>query len=320
MDLLDLPTASEEDLRKIYRKLALALEVSRIGIWEHDIAADSVVWDRRLCELYGCESSEGVIWINCVHPADRDRAAADFEVAIRGKCDYASQFRIIRPDGALLYLRSKARYYEDKAGSALMIGAEWDVTADVMLQEELARQTEALRESYRLVEHSALHDHLTGLANRRGLENFVGRRAEAGAGSEIAVLHIDLDGFKAVNDRMGHDAGDRLLKAFAERLLMLLPGSAFAARTGGDEFIVVLEAATPLGARLTAEAIVAAAASLPLAFDQAVRFDFGASVGVSIGYGDFKPLLYQADLALYEAKNAGRGRACLYGNAGRNAA
>jgi diguanylate cyclase (GGDEF)-like protein/PAS domain S-box-containing protein len=160
--------------------------------------------------------------------------------------------------------------------------------------------------------HQAFHDSITGLANRAlfgdRVEHALARSARAG--SMIAVLFLDLDDFKTVNDRFGHQAGDQMLRAIAERLVAIVPPGDTAARLGGDEFAVLLEDVHgPDDARLVAERLI-----------QAIRTptrlgDVDALVGASIGIalptagGERAPdLLRNADFAMYRAKGGGKGR------------
>lgn len=306
--LLDGSTGEQQ---RLYRKLALALESSQIGIWEHNLATCRVTWDRRLCELYGVEFGAPVDWIEHVHPSDRERALADFNDAASKKSNYSSQFRILLPDSNIRHLRSRAHYYEDQDGTPFFIGAEWDVTVDVLMQEELLRRTQQLEESYRILEHSALHDYLSGLPNRRGLDRFLASRTSQAV--PIAVLHIDLDHFKEVNDRMGHHVGDQVLRCFAARLAAVLPHNGFAARTGGDEFIAVIDDCSIEDAQEFAETVVEAASGIRTEVEMP-GINIGASVGLAFGQAPFDQLLARADLALYRAKETGRRRYQVFGD------
>lgn len=154
--------------------------------------------------------------------------------------------------------------------------------------------------------HRARHDALTGLSNRVGLAAAVDASLQGASphGGELAVLFLDLDNFKAINDTYGHAAGDRLLKLVAERLRQSLRATDVAARIGGDEFVVLAkglsrEQATELSQRLTNSI----SASYDL--DDGVRATIGVSVGVALlpEHGaDAEALLAVADEALYEAK------------------
>lgn len=163
--------------------------------------------------------------------------------------------------------------------------------------------------------HRARHDPLTGLSNRRGLVNAVEgllQAAQPGDGA-LALLFLDLDGFKIVNDTHGHAAGDQLLRMAADRLKRVLRDSDVAAPIGGDEFVVVAEKLNEERALKLGEALIGAIAS---------SYDFGngttAEIGVSVGIAmapehgtDFAELLAVADAALYEAKSAGKSRCCM---------
>ena len=167
------------------------------------------------------------------------------------------------------------------------------------------------RQSEVKIEYMAHHDSLTDLANRvllnERLEQALGRRVHSE--EMVAVHHLDLDQFKAVNDTFGHPAGDKLLKIVAGRLCRIVRESDTVARTGGDEFVIVQSPiADPADATSLAQRAIALM-SEPFEIDghQAV---IGASVGVAVGPGDgLRPdkLLRNADLALYRAKGDGRG-------------
>ncbi len=174
--------------------------------------------------------------------------------------------------------------------------------------------TEARRSHERIV-HLARFDPLTGLANRalfrESLSEALARVARTG--KTCGLLFIDLDHFKAVNDSLGHAAGDKLLREAAIRMGGAVGGNATLARLGGDEFAVLLPEASEARIDGVAKAIIAEMAR-PFTIDgQTVTV--GASVGYALGPGDgatIDKLLKSADLALYEVKSQGRGAACRY--------
>jgi len=185
-----------------------------------------------------------------------------------------------------------------------MVGVSLDVTEQTRAQRRL--------------EHLAFHDELTGCKNRAGLTEAVGARLEAlaAAGRGAALLYVDLDDFKTVNDSLGHLAGDRVLVEAAARLDAVTRAEDVLCRQGGDEFLVFLESDGPDGeacARAAAHRVLSAF-DTPFAVD-GLEFQVGASVGVSLypRHGDdFDELLRRADVALYLAKRAGRGGIALY--------
>lgn len=167
------------------------------------------------------------------------------------------------------------------------------------------------------VERLALHDPLTDIPNRRYLLDF-GTNALARAarqGTRGALIYLDLDGFKTVNDRLGHQQGDRLLRAIAHALRTRIRRSDFVARLGGDEFAIIVEGITddhePLNLAHSMIAVISDAASTALPDS---GFDIAASAGIAffdgIGAG-FDALLGRADAAMYRAKQAGRATVCI---------
>jgi diguanylate cyclase (GGDEF)-like protein len=166
-------------------------------------------------------------------------------------------------------------------------------------------------------DHRARHDSLTGLVNRAGLAAEIERRAAAGEADEVAYLFLDLDGFKRVNDTLGHSAGDALLGEVADRLRAVVPGDDIAARIGGDEFLIVARCAGPADARAFGLRMIAALTDSPyLLGDRAA--EIGASIGIALSaeHGDaFPALIEAADAALYQAKARGRCQ-CVIATAG----
>jgi diguanylate cyclase (GGDEF)-like protein/PAS domain S-box-containing protein len=158
------------------------------------------------------------------------------------------------------------------------------------------------------IEHMARSDSLTGLANRVEFREQLNQALASGGGDPVAVLFIDLDRFKAVNDSLGHPVGDQLLRAAAQRLGVCVRQGDLVARLGGDEFAIVQVRADATAARSLADRLVRAI-SQPFEIDEH-RVQVGASVGVVLSPDDGNDpddLLKKADLALYAAKAAGRG-------------
>lgn len=159
--------------------------------------------------------------------------------------------------------------------------------------------------------HAATHDHLTGLANRAALQTTLADRlAGDAAAGDACVIFLDLDGFKDVNDRLGHHSGDELLQAAARRLRESLRPADVLARIGGDEFVVLLGgAATPSGATVVVGRLVASLHAPFVVADREVRVT--ASAGVAIGRPGTTTadrLLRDADAAMYRAKQGGGNR------------
>ena len=189
----------------------------------------------------------------------------------------------------------------------------------VFLYGSLRNLSIAQREAQAKFAYQATHDSLTGLRNRQAVVDYLDKKLADGE-QEVslggfALLLLDLDGFKAINDSLGHDAGDALLKQVAMRIAGALRDSDYVARLGGDEFLVVVpqvsdeETAARVGGKLVSA----------LAADYVLGGGGASSITVSIGISMFpkdarerESLMKCADLALYEAKRAGRNRACFF--------
>ncbi|RWM91047.1 MAG: EAL domain-containing protein [Mesorhizobium sp.] len=310
------------ELSRLSRRLELALEASAIGVWEHDIATNQLTWDNRVNEIYGKPTGErrGYLdWAGAVHPDDLAGANSDFDRAAAGGGPYLSEYRIIRPDGEIRHVRSKAIIYRAADDTPKMIGAEWDVTADVLLNKDLVRAKQLsesknaeLESAKAHIEHIALHDSLTGLPNRRYLDQVLENYAVNArrTGGYAALLHVDLDRFKHINDTLGHAAGDAMLVHASTVLRSKVDGEGFVARIGGDEFVVLCVAHDDIEQlALLADRVISQMRE-PVYY-QGHRCRFGVSVGIAVDNGkdvEAKHLLVNADIALYRAKSRGRNR------------
>jgi diguanylate cyclase (GGDEF)-like protein/PAS domain S-box-containing protein len=300
---------TNNELDDLLRQLNVALEASGIGIWQHNLRKNQTRWDEQLQELYGVpKGPTDVVWLECVHPDDRDAANAHFEKAIENREDYASQFRIIRQDGSIRHLRSRAKFFIDGNGEPCFVGAEWDVTDDVMRSHQLAEEREAADQSRAEARYAADHDHLTGLLNRRSFDAICASLAKRGELDFVSLCHLDVDNFKEINDRYGHACGDVVIAHVASILKQASRPGDIVARLGGDEFAIVsmdrgLNAMEKIVAEIRAEL------QSPVLLN-------GKNVVVTCSMGvaqtsasDVTGLLACSDLALYEAKRNGRNRA-----------
>ena len=186
----------------------------------------------------------------------------------------------------------------------------------VTLRRRIEHQARKLRESEQLFRHMAMHDTLTGLATRRRLQERLDVALEDAKrrGTGLAVLMVDLDGFKDINDTYGHPAGDEVLRETANRLSRAVRKADTVARLGGDEFVVLLRELTDLQAAERIASIIVGALAEPIAIEE-YEVRVSASVGVCAipaGAIDAKDLLKNADEALYQAKTSGRNRFEVY--------
>lgn len=195
------------------------------------------------------------------------------------------------------------RVLELLCSSTVVPGEDGSVAGYVSVNRDLTAQ--------RAATHEALHDPLTGLPNRRlltdRLTHALARAARRSSG--LAVLFVDLDGFKLVNDTFGHDEGDLVLRTCARRLVSAMRASDTVTRLGGDEFVVIAEdIASDTAARRVVDRVTAALAMAVPAGGTLIRV--GASVGVALSHGheDVDALVRRADAAMYFAKRSGGGK------------
>lgn len=178
---------------------------------------------------------------------------------------------------------------------------------DLRLAMQTAMLAESLAAANEELTYLALHDKLTKLPNRALLEDRFERMLQAGEGTHIAVLFVDLDGFKAVNDSLGHQAGDVLLAEVAQRLRAGLDPQATASRVGGDEFVLLSEVDEPEDAGAIAERVLTALRAPIVIGGQVVHVSASIGIAVSPDNGtDQRTLLRHADAAMYHAKASGR--------------
>ena len=247
---------------------------------------------------------EGHLWLECLHPDDRERILAADERFEAGGESFSEEYRLIARDGSVVWVHEEAVETRSDTGERqYWQGVIFDITERKNLEEEL--------------QHRAFHDTLTGLPNRAlfsdRLRHAVERtRRDAG---KIAVLLMDLDDFKVVNDKHGHAVGDRLLRLVAARLRGVLRAEDSACRLGGDEFAFLLEDATTPRAEIVANRILGALAA-PFELGEGT-VTLSASIGIAVAAGPVDEtdstaaadeLLRDADTAMYAAKALGKGR------------
>jgi len=293
------------DLAASEESLATAQQLVHLGSWERDLVSGAMRWSDEAYRLLGYAPGTVVPtsarYRAAIHPEDRDDVIAALdETATRGTPS-SVVYRVAGPDGALRMVRTEARLERDETGAPRrLVGAALDVT-------ERHAMEEALR-------HQVLYDALTDLPNRTLLHDRLAQAILAATrhGRPLALLLLDLDRFKDVNDTLGHQAGDLLLQGVAERLSQAMRAVDTVARLGGDEFAVLLAATDDTGALRAARKLLDALEA-PIAVE-GQPLHVGASVGIALcpAHGsDAQTLLRRADVALYVAKRA-RGGFALY--------
>jgi diguanylate cyclase (GGDEF)-like protein len=313
----------ESELEHVTQRLELALDASKVSVWEYNVDLDELVWDDRLTEIHKYSQSGAVHrfeeWRASLDPEDAERAVNELMTAIHGGGRYQSQYKLRLRDGRTRVVRAIGKVCSIPDGASKLVGVAWDVTADVALTEELKRSkalTEARNTELEVaradIEYNSLHDFLTRLPNRLYLERALTEHAArcAKSGGAVALLQVDLDGFKQINDTLGHSAGDAMLIHTAETIRRHLRPNDFVARTGGDEFVVVCNAdGGMVGFDALAQQIIDDV-SKPIDHE-GHECRLGMSIGIAGACGadvDRQRLLVDADLALYRAKSLGRNR------------
>lgn len=319
---LEILREREDAVNALSQRLQIALETSKIGIWDYDVVTGELIWDERMQALYDVEVPDGkasyVDWKSALHPADIGRSEAEFARVIETGQQYHTQFRVVCRNGDIRHIRAIGTTVRDSRGHRKIIGVNWDVTADIRLQEDLRQakqvsdvQNSQLEEARLVMESAALHDALTGLPNRRYLDRIVDEHEKRPAGDRaLTVMHIDLDRFKDINDTLGHAAGDRILRHAANTLAEFLFDGDFLARIGGDEFVVISSAENAGRDYVELASRLIEAISRPLVHD-GHECRVGSSIGIASrtgADGRIEEVLVNADIALYEAKRRGRNR------------
>ncbi|KAA0590699.1 EAL domain-containing protein [Azospirillum oryzae] len=300
--------ASKEALRERERWMRLVAEASRDIIWTWDIVKDRRVLSGRVEELLGVDSlsiNSLAAWFDRVHPDDRAHAEEELCRHLSGELpEYRVEYRVRHRDGRYLWLYATGKALFDEQGHPTMMGGSYtDITAQKQQQARL--------------DHLAHYDSLTGLPNRLLLERHVDRliadnRACGQAGS-LALLFLDMDNFKFINDGFGHKAGDELLAMMGQRIGKGAGEGLFIARLGGDEFVVVVQGGDACAPVEVARRMEQALAAPFLVEGQ--NFYVSCSIGIARYPWDgrcFDDLLQNADTAMYRAKDNGRGSVCTF--------
>ncbi|MCM8732674.1 EAL domain-containing protein [Azospirillum sp. A1-3] len=301
-------TASKEALRGRERWMRLVAEASRDIIWTWDVVKDRRVLSGRVEELLGVDAvsiNSLAAWYDRVHPDDRAHAEEELCRHLSGELpEYRVEYRVRHRDGSYLWLYATGKALFDEQGHPTMMGGSYtDITAQKQQQARL--------------DHLAHYDSLTGLPNRLMLERHVDRliadnRACGKAGS-LALLFLDMDNFKFINDGFGHKAGDELLAMMGRRISKGAGEGLFIARLGGDEFVVVVQGGDAGAPAEVARRVEQALAAPFLVEGQ--HFYVSCSIGIARYPWDgrcFDDLLQNADTAMYRAKDNGRGSICTF--------
>ncbi len=310
----------EADRLAAAQQLEIAVAIAEIGVWKFNIADETLIWDKRMRKIWGVPDLSYPLprdfWEGSIHPDDSARVLADTKIGQDRKQPYDLDYRIVRQNGEVRYVRTRVTYTAEGPDGPCFIGADRDVTEDVRKADDLLTATKIAQDrlaqllvSQRELEYLTGHDPLTGIKNRRAFEAHAAELTPDGVASKgLGVMVIDVDNLKEINDSWGHAVGDAVLKGVANVIRSELGSVGIVARLGGDEFVALLSksrSAEALGK--LAEGIVA---KVGIPFHDGIPPP-SISVGVSNSFDQARTvqdLIRSADRALYQAKNAGRSR------------
>ncbi|MCC5949364.1 MAG: diguanylate cyclase [Nitriliruptoraceae bacterium] len=281
--------------RRANEELAAAQRIAAIGSFDWDLEADTSLWSDEMYRMLQIEPGTApslALFFSRVHPDDHALVRAQIESVYQDAevADY--EHRLVLPDGSERTVHARATLVEVRRGKrAHLRGTFQDITE----RKELERE----------IQYRAYYDELTGLANRAlFMERLEGALEHHRRSGEVtSVLFLDLDAFKAINDRFGHRAGDELLAETARRLRQACRETDTVARLGGDEFAVLFESSQPLDLHATVGRILRALA-VPVELTTCTLPGIAASSGVADtgSAHDSDTLLHHADAAMYRAK------------------
>lgn len=288
------------EFQKVRRAYDMAMLAAHDGFWEWDPRSKSLHVGTRLLEILGYQEDflpDTHAWLKLVHPEDVSTYNQAVATHLKGQNEFFyCEYRVLAKDGGYRWIASRGMAVRDRNGKAYqMVGSVTDITERRSHQEEM--------------EFLAQHDNLTGLPNRLQFAVHLQEALSSAQenGEQLAVLFIDLDRFKNINDSLGHRAGDQLLQLITQRLSQNISSNCRLYRQGGDEFIVLLNPVEDAHAAFATALILKEQLTSPITGGENDFFTT-ASIGISLfpeDATDGETLLRNADTAMYEAKAAG---------------
>ena len=298
-----------KEIHKLKERLELALAGSNDGVWDRNFIENTLYISPRWKEMIGYKDSElpnePNVWNTRVHADDLRQAQRDIENHINGKTNsYVNTHRLKHKDGHWVWILDRGQRILDKNGKVVrMLGTHTDITKQKELEISLEKQKNKLH-------YQANYDSLTGLPNRALFHDRLNHNIEKSIRdqSKFALLFLDLDMFKQINDSFGHEFGDMVLKEVGNRIKKILRKGDTLARLGGDEFTIITEHLSKAeNIRVLAEKILDLFKE-PIIINQHNLY-ISTSIGISLFPDDSKSaknLLKYADSAMYKAKDEGR--------------
>lgn len=299
----------QDALRSREERLSAALSATTDVVWDWDLRANRLHLSPRWRDLIGASTpltGEVSDWLDRVHPEDAAPLRAAFSAHFEGRTDtFEHEHRVRHGDGEWRWILVRGTAMRDEKGAAIRAaGLISDITRHRTLVERMA--------------HDARHDALTGLPNRTLFLDLLRHsfyRTRRHEEYRFAVLFIDIDRFKMVNDAFGHEAGDQLLQQIGRRLESCLREGDTLARHGGDEFTMWLDDVRGPGDAVRVADRVHEVMHEPFDLGGGQRVQSSASIGVALGsaqYQKAEDVLRDADVAMYRAKAMGKARTAVF--------
>ncbi|MFQ4138677.1 EAL domain-containing protein [Nodosilinea sp. PGN35] len=302
---------AQRELRERQRAEARLKEAQRIahtGNWELDLPTQSLTWSEEMFRIYGLSPHQPPLTLKqqlaMLEESDRPRWRQQLAAASRSGQSLNLEGAIARPDGRRRFVQLLGQAQRDALGAVTsLVGTLTDITDRKLIEDRLA--------------YEALHDPLTGSPNRAFFMEQLNAAVQAAKASQdvvFAVLFIDLDRFKVINDSLGHLVGDQLLIECAHRLSSVVREGDLVARLGGDEFAILLNPITAMADALSVADRIHQVLQASLVLEGREIF-ISASVGIAsnlTGAVEAVDFLRDADTAMYQAKDNGRGQSALF--------
>lgn len=298
-----------EALRESAERYALAMDGAEHGVWDWDLRTNNVHYSSCWISMLGYGEKDignsPSDWFSRVHPDDVEPLQRDIRMHCEGqRQQLENEYRILAANGEYRWMLNRGLAVRDRSGKAFRLaGSQTDITERKLAEQQLM--------------HDALHDPLTGLANRTLFSDRL-KHAIAKANRTkdflFAVLFLDLDRFKDVNDSFGHLTGDRFLTAVARRLEACVRPGDTVSRFGGDEFVLLLEDVKGQDAAVRVARRILEQLSLPfVVFEREIKSSVSVGIALNQPAGQTaEELLRNADIAMYSAKTSGRAKLQVY--------
>jgi len=299
---------TQEQLRESEERYRIVIEQTGHMVYDYNVQSGEIKWAGAVEKVTGFSLDEFQKvdiekWGEMIHPEDRELSLALLEEARKNTGQYRQViYRFLRKDGTYIHVEDNGIFLPDENGKSLrMLGTMEDISARI-----LAEKT---------IRHQAFHDPLTDLPNRiLFLDRLDFSISHAHRTSDsLAVIYMDMDRFKNINDTLGHFIGDRVLVLLSEKIKKCLREDDTVSRTGGDEFIILLNAIRPEEARNIAEKIILEISD-PVTVE-GYELHITTSLGIAMypeDGTDAETLIKNADLAMYRAKETGRDTFAFY--------